>query len=84
MAIAISRVHGGHGAARAGGREVAQGPERTGRPHREQPGGELRRQPDLVGRFVTVRITEAFPNSLRGDLLGLAEHKPDASAANWG
>ncbi len=25
--------------------------------------------PDLIGRFATVRITEAFPNSLRGELL---------------
>ena len=40
--------------------------------------------PDLVGRFVRVRITEAFPNSLRGDLLGFAEGEPGASAANWG
>jgi tRNA-2-methylthio-N6-dimethylallyladenosine synthase len=27
----------------------------------------------LIGRFVTVRITEALPNSLRGELLGVAE-----------
>jgi tRNA-2-methylthio-N6-dimethylallyladenosine synthase len=40
--------------------------------------------PDLVGCFVTVRITAAFPNSLRGDLLGLAERNPNASAANRG
>jgi tRNA-2-methylthio-N6-dimethylallyladenosine synthase len=40
--------------------------------------------PELVGRFVSVRISAAFPNSLRGDLLGLAERNPDASAANWG
>ena len=39
---------------------------------------------ELVGRFVKVRITDAFPNSLRGDLLGLAEGEPGASAANWG
>ena len=31
----------------------------------------------LIGRFVTVRITEALPNSLRGELLGVAE-KPGA------
>jgi tRNA-2-methylthio-N6-dimethylallyladenosine synthase len=28
---------------------------------------------ELVGRFVDVRITEALPNSLRGELVGLAE-----------
>ena len=27
----------------------------------------------LIGRFVTVRISEALPNSLRGELLGVAE-----------
>ncbi|WP_297527602.1 tRNA (N6-isopentenyl adenosine(37)-C2)-methylthiotransferase MiaB [Thiohalobacter sp.] len=36
----------------------------------------------LVGRFVRVRITEALPNSLRGELLGLDEPAGD-SAANW-
>ncbi len=40
--------------------------------------------PDLIGRFVMVRITAAFPNSLRGEVLGLAERKPDTSAASWG
>ena len=29
--------------------------------------------PELIGRFVDVRITEALPNSLRGELVGLAE-----------
>ncbi len=37
----------------------------------------------LAGRFVRVRITEALPNSLRGELLGLDEPAGD-SAANWG
>jgi len=37
----------------------------------------------LVGRFVRVRISEALPNSLRGELLGLDEPAGD-SAANWG
>jgi tRNA-2-methylthio-N6-dimethylallyladenosine synthase len=29
--------------------------------------------PEVIGRFVDVRITEALPNSLRGDLVGLSE-----------
>jgi tRNA-2-methylthio-N6-dimethylallyladenosine synthase len=29
--------------------------------------------PSLIGRFVNVRITEALPNSLRGELVALAE-----------
>jgi tRNA-2-methylthio-N6-dimethylallyladenosine synthase len=38
---------------------------------------------DLVGRFVNVRITEALPNSLRGEFLTLAEDSA-ADVANWG
>lgn len=36
--------------------------------------------PELAGRFVTVRITEALPNSLRGEL---TEAAAGAEAANW-
>ena len=32
----------------------------------------------LIGRFVEVRITEALPNSLRGEWLGQADHKESA------
>ncbi len=28
--------------------------------------------PELIGKFVEVRITDAYPNSLRGELIGLA------------
>ena len=38
--------------------------------------------PDLIGRFISLRITDAYPNSLRGELLGLAENA-EADAANW-
>ena len=38
---------------------------------------------DLVGRFVNVRITEALPNSLRGEFVALAE-AATADVANWG
>ncbi len=41
--------------------------------------------PALIGRFVNVRITEALPNSLRGELVALAEGEdkgaPEASCA---
>jgi tRNA-2-methylthio-N6-dimethylallyladenosine synthase len=41
----------------------------------------------VLGRFVSVRISEALPNSLRGEFLGLAADDTDiaarASAANW-
>jgi tRNA-2-methylthio-N6-dimethylallyladenosine synthase len=39
---------------------------------------------DLIGRFVRVRITEALPNSLRGELLGAEEPGPADKAVNWG
>ncbi|RRQ21266.1 tRNA (N6-isopentenyl adenosine(37)-C2)-methylthiotransferase MiaB [Thiohalobacter thiocyanaticus] len=38
---------------------------------------------DLVGRFVNVRITEALPNSLRGEFVELADTAPAAGVANW-
>ncbi len=37
----------------------------------------------VLGKFVNVRITAAFPNSLRGELLGVAEDTACASAVNW-
>ena len=40
--------------------------------------------PDLIGRFVQVRISRAMPNSLRGELLASDDSHPAASAANWG
>jgi len=36
-------------------------------------------QPRLIGTFVDVRITEAFPNSLRGDVVLLDDKKPLAA-----
>jgi tRNA-2-methylthio-N6-dimethylallyladenosine synthase len=36
---------------------------------------------DLIGRFVNVRITDALPNSLRGDYLGLAEDRVGSRVA---
>jgi tRNA-2-methylthio-N6-dimethylallyladenosine synthase len=41
--------------------------------------------PELIGRFVNVRITEALPNSLRGELVALVEGEangaPEANCA---
>jgi tRNA-2-methylthio-N6-dimethylallyladenosine synthase len=37
--------------------------------------------PDLIGRFASVRITDALPNSLRGELLELAEARANPSVA---
>lgn len=42
------------------------------------PGG-----PELVGRFVRVRVTRAMPNSLRGEFVAIDDTHPPASAANW-
>jgi tRNA-2-methylthio-N6-dimethylallyladenosine synthase len=39
------------------------------RPHREQPGGQLRGPHTLIGGFADVEITEVRPNSLRGKFL---------------
>ena len=39
--------------------------------------------PELVGRFVDVRITEALPNSLRAELLAAEGGVVEAHAANW-
>jgi tRNA-2-methylthio-N6-dimethylallyladenosine synthase len=37
----------------------------------------------VLGKFVDVRITAAFPNSLRGEFLGVAEDTARVSAVNW-
>jgi len=37
----------------------------------------------VLGKFVNVRITAAFPNSLRGEFLGTAEDTARVSAVNW-
>jgi tRNA-2-methylthio-N6-dimethylallyladenosine synthase len=39
---------------------------------------------ELVGRFVSVRITRAMPNSLRGEFLAIDDSCPAAGVANWG
>jgi tRNA-2-methylthio-N6-dimethylallyladenosine synthase len=39
---------------------------------------------DLIGRFVTVRITEALPNSLRGELLAVDDPGMADKTVNWG
>ena len=39
---------------------------------------------DLVGRFVTVRISEALPNSLRGELLAVDDPGMADKTVNWG
>jgi tRNA-2-methylthio-N6-dimethylallyladenosine synthase len=55
--------------------------ERPARKHENQQAGRTENNrvvnfsgaADLIGRFVTVRITEAMPNSLRGEFVGMAE-----------
>jgi tRNA-2-methylthio-N6-dimethylallyladenosine synthase len=39
--------------------------------------------PELAGRFVRVRITQAMPNSLRGEFVAVDDLLPAHSAANW-
>ncbi len=39
---------------------------------------------DLIGRFVRVRISEALPNSLRGELLAVDDPGFADTALNWG
>jgi tRNA-2-methylthio-N6-dimethylallyladenosine synthase len=39
---------------------------------------------DLIGRFVTVRISEALPNSLRGELLAIDDPGTADKTVNWG
>jgi len=36
---------------------------------------------DVIGKFVTVKITDAFPNSLRGDFVAVAEKVENGAAA---
>jgi tRNA-2-methylthio-N6-dimethylallyladenosine synthase len=39
---------------------------------------------ELIGRFVEVRISEALPNSLRGELIAIDDPAFDDKIANWG
>ena len=39
---------------------------------------------DLIGRFVSLRITEAMPNSLRGEFVAIADPAAADKTANWG
>ncbi len=39
---------------------------------------------ELVGRFVRVRVTQAMPNSLRGEFIAIDDHQAALNAANWG
>ena len=39
---------------------------------------------DLIGRFVSLRITEAMPNSLRGEFVAIADPVAADKTANWG
>jgi tRNA-2-methylthio-N6-dimethylallyladenosine synthase len=39
---------------------------------------------DLIGRFVSLRITEAMPNSLRGEFVAIADSVAADKTANWG
>jgi tRNA-2-methylthio-N6-dimethylallyladenosine synthase len=38
----------------------------------------------LIGRFVSLRITEAMPNSLRGEFVAIADSVAADKTANWG
>ncbi len=38
---------------------------------------------DLIGRFVTLRITEALPNSLRGEFIAIDDPVYSESLVNW-
>lgn len=39
---------------------------------------------ELVGRFVRVNITQAMPNSLRGEFIAVDDNETAATAVNWG
>jgi tRNA-2-methylthio-N6-dimethylallyladenosine synthase len=39
---------------------------------------------DLIGRFVSLRISEAMPNSLRGEFVAIADPGAADKAVNWG
>jgi tRNA-2-methylthio-N6-dimethylallyladenosine synthase len=38
---------------------------------------------DLIGRFVRVRITQAMPNSLRGEFVAVDDDNTASTAVNW-
>ena len=38
---------------------------------------------ELIGRFVTVRITEALPNSLRGEFVAIDDTGYASQLVNW-
>jgi len=40
--------------------------------------------PELIGRFVRVRISAALPNSLRGEFIAEDDVSTADKAANWG
>ena len=40
--------------------------------------------PSIIGRFVTVRITKALPNSLRGEFVAVDDAQIADNASNWG
>jgi tRNA-2-methylthio-N6-dimethylallyladenosine synthase len=40
--------------------------------------------PELIGRFVTVRITAALPNSLQGKFVAVNDSLPADKEVNWG
>ena len=40
--------------------------------------------PSIIGRFVRVRITDALPNSLRGEFVAVDDPVIAANASNWG
>ena len=39
---------------------------------------------ELIGRFVSLRITEAMPNSLRGEFVAIADTGAADTSVNWG
>jgi len=41
-------------------------------------------EPELIGQFVSVRITQAMPNSLRGELIAVDDQNSAAKSVNWG
>ena len=41
-------------------------------------------EPELIGQFASVRITQAMPNSLRGELVAVDDQNSAAKSVNWG
>ena len=39
---------------------------------------------EVVGHFVDLRITEAMPNSLRGEFVAIADGTAADKSVNWG